>query len=461
MKKFKAILCLFLALVLALTLVSCGSNAVEEDDDDEPKAKKSRSAEEDDEDEDEDGEPKTRRSPSSEEETDETDAATESITTVTEEVTETVTESVSQTFKAGFLILHDENSVSDKNFIDAARAACASLGVECIIKTFVNESSMCTDACNELIAQGCGAIFGTSFGYEDFMLQAAKQNPNVQFYHISGVKAHTEMVDNFHNGYAAVYEGRYLTGVAAGMKLNELKNAGKLKGSVPKVGFVAAYTYAEVVSAYTAFFLGVRSVCPDAVMDVTFVGAWYDQELERAAAQKLIAGGCDLLSQTSDSMGVPSECEKAGVPNVGYNLDGMETICPNTFIVSCKINWQPYFESAINAAKYGRLMARDYTGTLNTGSVELSAVNPQAAAQGTAAKLVEIRGLLKSGTLHVFDTSAFTVNGEKLTSYIADVNYDDEFTPDTEVISNGYFHESEYRSAPYFAIQIDGITLLG
>ncbi len=364
--------------------------------------------------------------------------------------------------KAGFICLHDENSTYDKNFIDAANAACDELGVEAVIKTNIPEGQECYDTAAELVDAGCGIIFADSFGHEDFMIQAAKDFPDVQFCHSTGTKAHTEGLDNYHNAFASIYEGRYLAGVAAGMKLNEMIESGKITEDQAKIGYVGAFTYAEVISGYTSFFLGARSECPSATMEVTFTGSWYDEAAEKEAANKLISRDCVLISQHADSMGAPTACEEAGVPNVSYNGSTAEA-CPNTFIVSSRIDWTPYYKDAMQKLMDGEAIDVDYVGTLATGSVQLTEVNEKAAAEGTQAKLDEVKAALENGELHVFDTSTFTVDGKTLDSYKADVDTDDKFTPDTEAIQDGYFNESspELRSAPYFDIKaIDGIKTL-
>ena len=281
----------------------------------------------------------------------------------------------------------------------------------------------------------------------------------MHFVSCTGVKAHTEGLSNFHNAFASIYEGRYLAGVAAGMKLNEMIEAGEFTADQAKMGYVGAFTYAEVISGYTSFYLGAKSVCPSVTMDVTFTGSWYDEALEKEAANKLIAGGCKLISQHADSMGAPTACEQAGVPNVSYN-GSTQSACPNTFIVSSRIDWTPYYEMVIKAVQDGTALDSDWTGTLKTGSVVLTDVNEKVAAKGTAEKIAEVTKQLEDGTLHVFDTSAFTVKGETLTSYMADVDTDADNAGDTEAIKDGYFHESEFRAAPYFNVQIDGINLL-
>ena len=363
------------------------------------------------------------------------------------------------TVKVGFICLHDEQSTYDLNFINAAKAACEKLGVEMVLKTGIEEGIGCYETAADMADSGCIAVFADSFGHEDYMIQAAQEYPNVQFCHATGTKAHTENLPNYHNAFAAIYEGRYLAGVVAGLKLNEMIEAGKFTAEEAKVGYVGAFTYAEVISGYTSFFLGVRSVCPTATMEVTFTGSWYDPTAEKEGAQKLIQDGCKLISQHADSLGAPSACEEAGVPDVSYNGSTKEA-GPNTYLVSSRIDWEPYYEYAITAAMNGQPIDVDWTGTIATGSVKLTELNEGVVAPGTAEKLAEVQAALEAGTLHVFDTATFTKDGAVLTSYLADVDTDPAYTPDTEVIKDGYFHESEFRSAPYFDLQIDGITLL-
>ena len=364
--------------------------------------------------------------------------------------------------KVGFIFLHDENSTYDLNFMNAAKEACANLGLsedQYIFKTNIDETQECYDAACELADAGCNIVFADSFGHEAFLMEAAKEFPEVQFCHATGTNAHTAGLDNFHNAFASIYEGRYLAGIAAGMKLNEMIDAGEFTADEAKIGYVGAFTYAEVVSGYTSFFLGARSVCPTATMEVTFTGSWYDETAEKEGANKLIANSCKLISQHADSMGAPTACELAGVPNVSYNGSTVDA-CPNTFIVSSRIDWAPYYEYVINAVKNGETIDADWTGTLATGSVVLTDINEQAAAEGTAEAIADAKAKLEDGTLFVFDTANFTVEGKTLDSYMADVDSDAAYEKDTEVIENGIFMESKFRSAPYFDLQIDGITLL-
>ena len=343
----------------------------------------------------------------------------------TTEGTEATTEGTeAPAIKVGFIMLHDENSTYDLNFINAAKEACATLGIpeeNYVIKTNVPEGQECYNTAAELADAGCNIIFADSFGHEDYMIQAAKEFPEVQFCHSTGTKAHTEGLANYHNAFAA--------------------------------------TYAEVISGYTSFFLGARSVCPTATMEVTFTGSWYDETAEKEGAQKLIQNGCKLISQHADSMGAPTACETAGVPDVSYN-GSTQDACPNTYIISSRIDWAPYYEYAITACMNGEAIDADWTGTLATGSVKLTDLNTNVAAEGTQEALDAAIAKLESGELKVFDCATFTVEGKTLDSCMADVDTDADYTPDTEVIENGAFMESKFRSAPYFQLNIDGITLL-
>ncbi len=364
--------------------------------------------------------------------------------------------------KVGFIFLHDENSTYDLNFINAADEACQALGLkkaQYIYKTNVPEGQECYDAAVDLVEQGCSIIFADSFGHEDYIIEAAKKYPEVQFCHATGTRAHTEGLSNYHNAFASIYEGRYLAGIAAGMKLNEMIANGEFTADEAKIGYVGAFTYAEVISGYTSFFLGARSVCPTATMEVTFTGSWYNEAAEKEAANKLIARNCKLISQHADSMGAPTACESNGIPNVSYNGSTVSA-CPTTFIVSSRINWAPYFKYAIECVIDGKTIDTDWTGTLSTESVLLTEVNTKAAAAGTQEAIDAAKAKLIDGTLKVFDTSTFTVGGQKLDSYLADVDFDTNYEKDTEVISGGAFEESKHRSAPYFDLEIDGITLL-
>lgn len=359
--------------------------------------------------------------------------------------------------KAGFIYLDNESSAYDKNFMQAAKGVCADLGIEYIEKLDVSESSECTSAAEALVKEGCTFIFADSFGHEEFLLESAKKHPKVQYVCASGTLAHTEKLSNFHNAYASAYEGRYLTGIAAGLKLNEMISDGKFAKDKAKLGFVGSYAL-EMISDYTAFYLGAKSVCPGVKMDVQLVGNWHDENLNKEAAEKLIKNGCKVLCEYNYSPVVSRLCEKNGVPNVSYNGTMLDE-CPNTALVSARINWETYLSYALNCVLSGKSIKTDYCGSLRDGSVVIERLNTAAAAKNTQSKLELAESSLKNGITHVFSTSSFTVGGEKMKTYMADVDTESNFDGDTEAISGGYFHECEYRSMPYFDLKIDGITV--
>ena len=360
----------------------------------------------------------------------------------------TVDYQVKDDFKIGYICLHDEKSTYDKNFLDAADAATKAIGLKAeqvIIKTNVpEEGNACYEAAADLVDQGCDIVFANSFGHEGNMLKAAKEFPNVQFCHATGYKAHLENVANYHNAFASIYEGRYLAGIAAGLKLNEMIAEGKITADKAKMGYVGAFTYAEVISGYSSFYLGAKSVCPTVTMDVQFTGSWYDPVEEQNAAEALLARDCVLISQHADSMGAPGACEKAGVPNVSYNGSTYDA-CPETFIVSSRIDWAPYFNYIIKCWNTGAKIDTDWCGGIAEGSVVLTGVNQDVAAEGTVDAIKKAVADLKAGTGHVFDTKNFTVEGKAATG---------------DNVINGIFEESKTQSAPYFELKIDGITRL-
>lgn len=371
-----------------------------------------------------------------------------------------ITAVAKEELKVGFIFLHDENSTYDKNFIDAADAVVAKLGLtkdQVMKKTNIPEGDECYVAAKELVNAGCDLVFADSFGHEPFMIKAAKEFPDVQFCHATGTRAQTELVGNYHTAFASIYEGRYLAGVAAGMKLNEMIKAGKFTAEEAKMGYVGAFPYAEVISGYTSFYLGAKSVCPTVTMEVKYTNSWFDITAENTAANALIKSGCKLISQHADSSGAPSACQEAGVPNVAYNID-TSNIGPDTALISSKISWEPYFELIINAMLKGEAIPSDWCGTIATNSVLLTELNSKVAAEGTQAKLDEVKQKLVNGEIKVFDTKTFTVGGKELTTYLADIVDLGDYVPDSEAVVDGRFIESEKRSAPYFNIIIDGIT---
>lgn len=350
--------------------------------------------------------------------------------------------------KVGFIFIGDENEGYTAAHYEGAKEMMTALGLtedQLLIKWVVPEDETCEDAAIDLADQGCQIIFGNSFGFESYMMNAAKEYSQVQFCHATGYQAASSGLANFHNFFTSVYESRYVSGVVAGLKLNEMIESGKITAEQAKIGYVGAYPYAEVISGFTSFFLGVRSVCPSATMDVTYTNSWASFDLEKEAAEALIAGGCVLISQHADTTGAPTACEAAGVPVVGYNISMIAT-APNWALTSASINWGPYYTYAVKSIIDGTEIAVDWCHGYAEGANRITELNKAAIAAGTEEKVAEVENALKDGSLHVFDCASFTVGGKTLTDANSDYIWD------------GYFHESEKASAPSFDFIIDGIT---
>lgn len=366
-----------------------------------------------------------------------------------EETTETAGVAASD-IKVGFIFIGDENEGYTYAHYEGALKMRDELGLtddQIIYKWNVPEDESCYDAAVDLAEQGCNIIFANSFGHEDYVLQAAEEYPDVQFCHATGYKAATSGLSNVHNYFANIYEARYVAGVVAGMKLAELYGA----DTDAKIGYVGAYSYAEVKSGYTAYFLGVRSICPNVTMEVKYTGAWADQALEKETAEALIADGCVLISQHADTTGAPTACEAAGVPCVGYNISMIAT-APTQALTSSTNNWGAYVTEAVQHVVDGTEIPVDWCKGFSDGAVLITELNEAAVAPGTKEKVEEVEAKLAAGELHVFDTSTWTVEGKTLDSYKKDDG--------NEYISDGYFHESEFASAPAFDILIDGIKTI-
>lgn len=361
--------------------------------------------------------------------------------------------------KVGVIYIGDENEGYTAAHMAGIDSMMATLGLsadQVIEKTNIGEDEACYDAAVDLAEQGCNIIIGTSFGHETYLLQAAAEYPDVQFIHTTGYQAASSGLANMHNAFTAVYESRYVSGVVAGLKLNEMIANGDFTADEAKMGYVGAYPYAEVVSGYTSFYLGAKSVCPSVTMDVQYTNSWADMAGENEVAKQLIAGGAKLISQHADTTGAPTACEEAGVPSVGYNVD-MTSVAPNTALTSATINWGPYYTYVAKSVLEGTPIATDWCQGFADGAVAISPLNEKAIAAGTADKVAELEAALTAGTLKVFDTSTFTVQGSKLEDLIKD---NADFSKYSAYVSDGYFHESEVISAPAFDLRIDGITEL-
>ena len=358
--------------------------------------------------------------------------------------------------KVGVIYIGDENegyTAAHMKGIDEMEEKLGLDDSQIIEKTLIGEDEGCYDAAADLADQGCQIIFANSFGHETYILEAAGEYPEVQFCHATGTQAASSGLSNMHNYFTNIYEARYVSGVVAGLKLNEMIEDGTVKEDACKMGYVGAFPYAEVISGYTAFYLGAKSVCPSVTMEVKYTNSWASFDLEKECADALISDGCVLISQHADTTGAPTACEAAGVPCVGYNISMIAT-APDQALTSASNNWGIYMTYAVQSVLDGTEIPADWCKGFSDGAVLVTELNDKAVAPGTKEKVEEVEAKLASGELHVFDTSTWTVNGETLDTYKKDGS-------DIEYISDGYFHESEFASAPAFDILIDGITTIG
>ena len=372
------------------------------------------------------------------------------------------TETETKTVKVGLICIGDENDQGyTYNFIRGKEAATEQLAakginVDWVVKYNIGENSTCEDANLELAEEGCELIINNSFGFEEYMLKVAPDYPEIQFVGCTNQGSWNDGLENTHNAFANIYEGRYLAGVAAGMKLQQLIDEGTIKPEEAVIGYVGAYSFAEVISGMTSYFLGARSVCPSVTMKVQFVGSWSDATAEADAAKALIDLGCIVISQHSDNTTPATAAQAGGVYHTGYNND-MTTIAPDASIIGTRIDWTNYFVHAIECVVNGTELEQDWCKGMSDDEVVMTPLNEAIAAPGTAEKLAEVEEGIKNGTIQVFDTSTFTVDGQTVDHAFA-VDTDGDFVADSEeAVFDGAFHESYFQSAPYFTLRIDGI----
>ena len=363
--------------------------------------------------------------------------------------------------KVGYIYVGDENEGYTAAHYEGAKEMAAALGLDMntqvIVKWNVPETEEAYDAAVDLAEAGCNIIFANSFSHESYVIQAASEYPDVQFCHATGFQAASCGLSNMHNYFTSIYEARYVSGVVAGLKLNAMIADGTITEDTCKIGYVGAFPYAEVISGYTSFFLGVRSVCPSATMDVKFTNSWASFDLEKEAAEALVAQGCVLIAQHADTTGAPTACQALGVPCVGYNVS-MNEVAPDSALTSSSNNWGIYNTYAVKSVIDGTPIDVDWCQGLAQGAVLITELNEKTVAEGTADKVAEVEAAIIDGSTHVFDTTTFTVGGEKLEDLIAS---NADYAKYEAYVSDGYFHESELASAPAFDIAIDGITMLG
>ncbi len=374
--------------------------------------------------------------------------------------------------KVGIILVGDENEGYTYAHILGVREAMEAYDIpeENVVWYYnIPEDETCYDKCIEAVDAGCVAVFTNSYSHQTYTQQAASENPDVQFVALTGDTAKKSGLANFSNAFNLTYESRYVSGIVAGMKVAELAAAGAIPASgytedgKVKIGYVGAYPYAEVVSGYTGFYLGIKAIYPDVEMMVQYTNSWFDLVAEAETAQALMEKGCVIIGQHADSTGAPSAVQAAKdggavVYSVGYNID-MLNVAPTAALTSSTNDWGVYYKYAFGQVMNGEKIATDWAEGYQTGAVAITELGPEVA-EGTKEKVEETIEAIKAGELHVFDINTFTVGGEKVESAFT-FDSDGDWVNDTnEGIVDGYYHESEYISAPSFGLRIDGITEL-
>ena len=360
-------------------------------------------------------------------------------------------------FKGGVIYIGDENEGYTEAHMKGVQEMKTTLGLtdaQVIEKKGIPEDEKCYDAAIDLAEQGCNYIIATSFGHESYLIQAAKEYPKIVFAHATGYQAAMTGLKNIHNFMPSVYQSRYVSGIVAGLKLNEMISSGKISAADAKIGYVGAYPYAEVVSGYTSFFLGVRSVCPSATMEVRYTNSWADMTLEKETAEALIANKCVLISQHADTTGAPTACEAHGVPCVGYNVD-MTSVAPNAALTSAALNWGAFYAMSAKAVMNGESFDVDWSKGYSDNAVYITPINTKVATSDAVAKTNAAIEGIKNGSIKVFDTKSFTVGGKSIEALIAEGG---DFAKYARYVSNGAFNEQNGFAAPAFDLRIDGIV---
>lgn len=386
-------------------------------------------------------------------------------------------DSSSYTINVGAILVGDETEGYTLAHMDGMEEAVKTLATEGITvnlsyKKGVPESDEVATNANDLIADGCTLIVTNSYGHQYYIEDCVVANPDVNFVSMTGDLAANSGYDNYFNAFTKVYESRYVSGVVAGLKLQELIDAGTLtEENLPnafdedgniKIGYVGAYNYAEVVSGYTAFFLGIQSVVENVSMIVKYTNSWYSEEREAAVSEYLMDQGCVIIGQHADSTGAAAAIQQRYTDDnslvcysVGYNISMLDA-APDVALTSSTNNWAAYYTELFRAAATGEEIPQDWAKGYEDDAVGITDLG-DCAAEGTAEAVATVEEQIKNGELYVFDTSTFTVGGETITSYTTAYGLEG-----TEcIVQDGdtyYFDESAVRSAPYFDIRIDGIT---
>ncbi len=360
-----------------------------------------------------------------------------------------------ENLKIGFIYDNDESTPYTYNFSLAKDALEKKYGenVEILTRSNVLDDEM-EEPLRELASEGCDIIFFN--GYSELVMKLAPEYPDIQFCQTSYMDMNGKTVpQNYHTFKGEAYQGRYVSGIVAGMKIKQMISEGMITEDQALVGFVAAFPTSEVISGYTAFLLGIRSVVPQAVMRVIYTYTWSSYAHEKNAAQRLIDDGCVIISQHTDTIGPAIACEEASqkkeVCFVGFN-QSMSEVAPAASLVTSRVCWEPYVLSAAEAVKKEKSIESVVAGNINgtdafagfdKGWVEMIDLNMQVAAPGTEEAMNSAIAKLKKGKVD------FVFKGD----YIGKDHDDPSVTYD---LSKGYI-ENKNTSYPLFNYMLSEI----
>jgi len=361
--------------------------------------------------------------------------------------------------KIGFVYDNDESTPYTYNFSLAKDELEKKYGdrVEILTCSNVMDDEM-EEPLRELAEQGCDVIFFN--GYSELVMQLAPEYPEVQFCQTSYADLSDKTVpSNYHTFKGEAYQGRYVSGIAAGMKIQQMIQEGSITEDEAIVGFVAAFPTSEVISGYTAFLMGVRSIVPSATMHVCYTETWSSYALEKSAAGQLIDDGCVVVSQYTDTIGPAIACEEAlqekkEVYFVGFN-QSMSEVAPGTSLVTARICWEKYILAAVKAVMSnkkiesvvsGHVRGNDAFAGFEEGWVEMVDLNLQVAATGTQEAMDRAIDQFKRGNV------SFVFKG----NYVG-VNPDDP--TDTIDLQKGYV-ENEKTSYPLFHYVLKDVIII-
>lgn len=360
-------------------------------------------------------------------------------------------------FKVGFIFPAEEEAPDTETREDAVRKMQKELDLtddQILMSTNISKEA-CSDEIKALMKKGCDVIFALGARYEEPVLAAAEEHSGVQFCIEGGREIVNNTLSNVHTFNSRIHEAYFAAGIAAGMKINDMLNEGKIDRYDCRIGFVAYKETPETTTCINAFYLGVKRMCSQSTVDVRYVGKRGNYDADGEAARQLAASGVSLMCQYTFTTAVAAVCAQNEIPVIG-NEENIINIAPNMAIASTYTDWSVYYIKAVKAAMEGEEIEQDWCGGYKSGTVRLTQLNDKHVPYGTASRLIEVEQELRNQTAKIYDTERFTIKGESLESLM---EYSDEFKPYKKYVKDGEYKEQSKVSNPTFSHLIDGISI--